>query len=321
MDGVLDPSEISGGPWTCDTYRGLSDTAFCEFEEINENCCHCGGGTKQAVSSTVAPQCEDIELYGLWSAGGWSCSLWIIIYGSEFSCDQSVLQDHCCQCGGGSSQAISTTQGIDLCEDIELDSTWSSGVAWTCAAFSGLDDDAAHCANEEIAHTCCQCQVSVVEMTVTMSSTAEGQDTICNETSLATGGGTHRSVAYSLNAAGVSTGSSSVTLSCSNRRLATNRMRSLQTDFSLVSSASFADVDDATLFSERVTGSSSDIASELEGQVAQILDVDVNVTVTDVELMVYSDGTFVSGHQRQGMSVCVYSLSLVVAGAAFFSID
>lgn len=64
-DGVLDPSRMSWGPWTCDSHRSLSETDFCHFGERDRKCCRCGGGTNLQASATPA-SCVDCDLTSHW---------------------------------------------------------------------------------------------------------------------------------------------------------------------------------------------------------------------------------------------------------------
>ena len=202
-----------------------------------------------------------------------------------------------------------------------MNSEWGSGVGWTCAALSDLDD-VAHCDNEEIAETCCHCgggsaeQVSSysVQITMYMSTTAEGQVKICNETNLVMGGGTLQSVVDALDTVGVSSGGASLTLLCTTRRLASNRIRRLQTDFSLVSSARFTDLLNASTFAESVQVFSSDIALTLESVISTTLRVDANVTVTAVKLTELTVDA-ASGCRHEEISVL-----LTLLGVALFNI-
>ena len=154
-----------------------------------------------------------------------------------------------------------------------------------------------------------------------MISTDEGKDEMCTEENRATGGATYRSWVYGLHTAGVSTSSSAtVSLSCTSRRLAENHIRRLQTGFVLVSSASFSDAVDATVFSDDVTQAALDIASEFESQVATTLGVAADATVLDVEVTVASDDAVSFGHQHGEINVLIWTLTFV-AGGAVLSID
>ena len=242
-----------------------------------------------------------------------------MLYGTLF-CSYQEFAERCCHCGGGTYLTVSTTSGP--CVDIALTSVWGSGVDWTCAALSGLDD-ATHCANEVIAETCCHCSAASaasVEVSVAMVSTDEGKEDICSEESRATGGATYRSVDAAFETAEQWPNGASLTVSCSSRRLTNSRIRSLQTDFVLVSSASFTDAEDATAFSASVTEASSDLASALESHIATTLGVDVIATVQNVEVTVASDDSASSGHQHRGINVLVWTLALVAA-VAFLNID
>ena len=71
---------ISAGSWNCDTYRSLSDTGFCEFEEVSQQCCHCGGG--EVPSQT---ECTDGDLSVGSSAGGvYTCGNYENLYGTKW---------------------------------------------------------------------------------------------------------------------------------------------------------------------------------------------------------------------------------------------
>lgn len=147
VDDVLDPSWISAGPWTCS--MGLSDTDFCEYEEFDQKYCHCG--CVRGPSETV---CSDRPLPGSWVSGGaFTCNTWKTFCGPAY-CAEEAIDKKCCHCRGGNTK---TTTGP--CEDIALTSEWSSGVDWTYAALSDLDD-VVRCDNEEIAETCRHCHAS-----------------------------------------------------------------------------------------------------------------------------------------------------------------
>ena len=201
---------------TCDTYSDMAGIDFCGFSEIAGKCCHCDGG---------AQECDDDELPACCNAGGAStCSTYEMLYGAMMC--SGAVKNTCCHYGGGTN----------TCEDGVLDSDYL-----TCAALLDLDDDKAHCANDEVARACCHCasvvqmNPSYVQITLSMVSTAEEKEELCKETNLSPGGGTYQSFILTFVTPATLRGSASVTLSCTSRRLASHPVRSLQADFLLVS--------------------------------------------------------------------------------------
>ena len=166
----------------------------------------------------------------------------------------------------------------------------------TCAGLSNLGDTA-HCANDDIGRACCHCasvvQVSssYVQVTLSISCTAEDQDELCQETNLAPGGGTYRSFVLAFIVPAGLQGSTTVTLSCTSGRRAGNRVRRLQTEFSLVSLTSFTNAEDAATLSERVNSTSSEMASAFQNRCAVALGTRVTATVGDVELTVTDEAS------------------------------
>lgn len=104
--------------------------------------------------------------------------------------------------------------------DDKLGPKWNSEEDWTCATRS-TTNDVAFCATE-IAQTCCFCQNLWVHTTLLMTTTAEGKDEIC---------------------------SARIRVSLVLLMLQARRIRCLQTDVSLVSSAKFTDAAHASTFS------------------------------------------------------------------------
>lgn len=119
--------------------------------------------------------------------------------------------------------------------------------------------------------------------------TAE-KDEVCQEPNLAPGGGTCRSFVVFLNPAMLRS-SATVTLSCTSGRRAGDRVRRLQTDFLIVSSVYFAQATDATNFSERVNGTSSEMASAFQSDSATTLGVHLSAIVAAVELTATDDAS------------------------------
>ena len=148
-----------------------------------------------------------------------------------------------------------------------------------------------------------------VRISLVVSSTAEGENEVCDDTSLAPGGGTYRSHVHSfVTPMGFR---SSTILFCTDRRLASNRMRSLQANFELVAWTQFADEIDTSAFSESVDATAAEMALNFQNLTATNLGVRVLVTVSDVELTV-ADAS--SACSRRGL-VLVSTLTLVTAVA------
>jgi len=221
------------------------------------------------------------------SGGAFTCDTYEQLYG-DAQCATEEIAETCCYCGGGLGLQASTTTAA--CVDGALNEVWRSGLAWT--------------------RTCAT--AATVQITLSMTATAEGKDEICEETNLDVGGGTYQSFVDALNATGVSTSSATFTLSCNDRRLASNHMRRLQADFELVASARFTDAVDANTFSESVTASPADFASAFEEQVATTLGVNATATVSEVELTVTSNDSAGAACQ-DGSSVLVWTLTLIGA--------
>jgi len=129
---------------------------------------------------------------------------------------------------------------------------------------------------------------SSVEITLSMTATTEGKEQICEKTNLATGGATYQCFVDAVDTAGVATSSVVFSLSCPDRRLASKHTRRLKDEFKLVASAGFSDVAIANAFTENITESSSDIASDVEIQIAMTFGVNVTATMFDVELIAKS---------------------------------
>ena len=155
--------------------------------------------------------------------------------------------------------------------------------------------------------------MATVKITLSITATAGGMDEICEATNLVVGGGTYQSFTHALSAAGVLTISAIFTLSCPDRRLASHNIRSLQTDFGLLSEGSFTDAANAETFSDSVSVSSSDLASEFEDQLSVTLGVTATASVSDVELTVPSSAS--GAEQHQGIHVLVWTPTL--AAVAF----
>ena len=301
MDGELDPSwisddAVSGGEWTCDAYSSLGD--LCAYQEIEQKCCHCRGGGSALQASTNSTTCVDDALPGRWSSGGaYTCDTDYQLYGSFF-CSHGAIKESCCHCGGGTAVQASTTSAP--CVDDTLNSEWSSGEGLTCAVLAGLDNTA-HCDKDEIAQTCCHCAsgyqvaISSLQVSLSMSSSEEGRDEVCKDDNLGTGGGVYRSYVWALHGAGVESREASITLSCTIRRLASNQVRRLQTDFVLTSTESFSNAGDAIAVSNIIMESSSNISLEFETQVASVLGVEVVATISHVEVVASDEAvSFVS---------------------------
>ena len=186
---------------------------------------------------------------------------------------------------------------------------------------AGLDN-AAHCDKDEIAQTCCHCAASgdqvatsSLQVSLSMSSSEEGRDEVCKEDNLGTGGGVYRSYVWALHSAGVESREASITLSCTSRRLASNHVRRLQTDFVLTSTGSFSNAADAIAVSNNITESSANISLEFETQVASVLGVEIVATVSHVEV-VASDEPVSSCHQHQQVSFLLGILILLAGTTA-----
>ena len=323
MDGELDPSWISDdavgdGERTCDAYSALGD--LCANEEIAQKCCHCRGGGRALQASTDSTTCVDDALPGRWSSGGaYTCETYSRLYGSFF-CSYGAIKESCCHCGGGTAVQASTTSAP--CVDDALNSEWSRGGGLTCAVLAGLDDTS-HCDKDEIAQTCCHCaafgdQVATSSLQVSLSicSSEEGRDEVCEEDNLGTGGGVYRSYVWALHGAGMKSTDAGITLSCTSRRLASNHVRRLQTDFVLTSTESFSNAGDANAVSNIISESSCNISLVFETQVASVLGVEVEATISHVEVVVASDETVSSCHQHQQISFLLGILTLLARTTA-----
>ena len=202
-----------------------------------------------------------------------------------------------------------------------MNSEWSSGGGLTCAVLAGLDNTA-HCDKDEIAQTCCHCAASgdqvatsSLQVSLSMSSSEEGRDEVCKEDNLGTGGGVYRSYVWALHSAGVESREASITLSCTSRRLASNHVRRLQTDYVLTSTGSFSNAADAIAVSNIITESSANISLEFETQVASVLEVEIVATVSHVEV-VATDEPVSSCHQNQQISFPLGILTLLAGTTA-----
>ena len=193
--------------------------------------------------------------------------------------------------------------------DDTLNSEWSSGGGLTCAVLAGLDNTA-HCDKDEIAQTCCHCAASgdrvaaSLQVSLSMSSSKEGRDEVCKEDTLGTGCGVYRSYVWALHGAGVGSRGAGIALSCTSRRLASNHVRRLQTDFVMMSTESFSNAGDAIAV--------SNISLVFETQVASVLGVDVVATISRVEVLA-SDEAVSSCHQHEQVSVLLGILTLLAA--------
>ena len=105
---------------------------------------------------------------------------------------------------------------------------------------------------------------------------------VCN----ACGGGTTESFVAALDSAAVATGGATFTLSCTDGR---------EDGFMLVTSIPFTDGVTATTFSESVTESSADVASEFESQIATTFGANVTATVSGMVLSVKAIDSATSG--------------------------
>ena len=120
---------------------------------------------------------------------------------------------------------------------------------------------------------------------------------------------------WALHGAGVESREASITLSCTSRRLASNQVRRLQTDFVLTSTESFSNAGDAIADSNIITEPSSNISLEFETQVASVLGVEVVATISHVEV-VASDEAVSSCHQHQQISFLLGILTLLAGTTA-----
>ena len=181
--------------------------------------------------------CEDIALG---PCSFYTCETWGI-----GMCERNVhvIRENCCVCGGGMNVTLATTTGTfeydrmsQNCGSDEL----------SCAVLSAITDTD-FCAIEEIRQTCCNCQTSGVSFTVDMTATADGKGEICSPANLAENGDTHRGLLDSFEQEGVTAArGAKADLFCSDQRLSSHRIRSLQGDFVLVSVTTFTT--DATTF-------------------------------------------------------------------------
>ena len=290
VDGVI----LQSTPTTCDTYESMNETNFCEFDEVAEKCCYCDGGSGG---------CEDDDLPASVDSGGsFTCQIYEILYG--VSACSGPVNDHCCFCGGGT------------CINGVLD-----GEFLMCGELADLGDNQAHCENDDIARACCHCatddQVTPhdVQITLDVSSTAEGEEQICAEASVAPGGDTFQSFVLAFVTAGTSRSSSSVTLSCTDRRLAGNHVRRLQADFALVAWTRFADEIDASAFFGSVNATGAEMALNFQNFTAANVGVRVLVAVSHLELTVADAASSCRG------SGLLLSTVAAVVGVAYVGVD
>ena len=233
--------------------------------------------TTSAQASTRSPTaCVNGALSSQYNAGGsFTCDIRRVIYG-EADCVVQEIAEQCCHCGGGVSTTPSPTTSAQVssavCVDGVLSEEWSSGIEWTSTCVA----------------------VATMEITLSVTATAEGKEKMCHKTNLAQSGATFQSFVHALYTAGVATSSATFTLSCTDRRLASNNTRRLQDEFKLAASARFADEKTASTFSEKVTELSPGIASEFESQVSTSIGVNITAAISFLELTVESEDSTAS---------------------------
>ena len=114
---------------------------------------------------------------------------------------------------------------------------------------------------------------------------SSSRDVVCKEDNLGTVGDVYRSYVWALHSVGVESREAGIALSCTSRRLASNHVRRLQTNFVLTSTESFSNAGDAIAVSNITTESSSNISLVFETQVASVLGVEVVATISRVEVV------------------------------------